>query len=879
MGRYLVLGLFLLSSFRLVAEPADLNVPAAQAKYDAQRAVADRAKARMEERERDYRRVEGEYFDAVGREKQAQASLDSAQRKLSDLNSQISSFESDLLRIQSTIDDYERQQRRLENEVRDRRHDLADVDRDLATEKAKATPDEAKIAQLEKKHDSLESQIKDLDRRIDRLQDEIADSRRQYSQKQNELAQANRDRQQQLFVINDCQDEVRRATDFVRTCQNRLSDAKSSFAFAQSEYQQEERLARAAFDNLQVVIANYNRERDKVVAAATQAGNRDGGREAQDRAGAPGSSDGKAFALVRGFEVGSAEGRARDGARGYREGREKGAQLAEAEFRAGLKAGKEWAEVKATREELPRGYNVALNDLLSGAPKDQATIDISESDGGEGGSDGIELSAFPQTVGSHAAPAFSLPAEPAYVVPGVGSISVGVPARDNRYFSAPCQSVMLPEFGPLCSKVYDETYGGGYQSSFRSLYSQAYASAFAANVKGAYDEALAKLYATEFQTGLARGAGDGGLLQGFSERLPSAVAEQFAAGGQAFRAQMQRGYLPMVRSLDLLDTNGDGLFTPGETARLRLIMDNYGGKATPKGQFKARITKVVGLESLSATVRELPAVAAETRATILGVVSVKVGTLAAKQKVRIEGVIEGGALAFGFAVEKEVHFPVELEAVTLSKKAKIGETVNANFRYRNLSGARTEEAKVVLSARPAVVAITSTNLVVPALDPGQTAEITAPLKPGIWVGENTEVPFFSDMEKVSQPFNQTLSLDRDGALLLFDTQGLPIPNSTLVVKAGAIVSFQVQFKYLRNYNQNGPFYVQANSQSQAAITHSDGSTSGVNYGSFGPGSTAGKIRLNYNVPKTLAGKKEWVMVTLYNNGAVLHALQVYLDIR
>lgn len=871
----------LAASLSVIAETGDLNVPAAQAKYDAQRAIADRAKARMEERERDYRRVEGEYFDAVGREKQAQATLDAAQRRLSELNSTISSYESDLVRIQSTIDDYDRQQRRLESEVRDRRHDLADVDRELFLEKSKPTPDAAKVAQLESRHENLESQIRDLERRIDRIQDDIADARRQYSQKQNELAQANRDRQQQLFVINDCQDEVRRAGDFVRLCQSRLSEAKSTFIFAQSEFQQEDRLAQQAYAYLQAVIANYNRERDKVVAAATAAGNRDGGREAQERAPAPGTSEGKAFAAAKGFEVGSAEGRARDRAQGYREGREKGDQIPEvaAYYEKGFKSGREWADSKAAKEDLPRGYNLALTALLSNEPARKITLDISETSPGDAGGGGVELSAKPKVVGSVAEPAYVMPGTPAYAVPAVGTVSVTVPTRDNRYFSAPCQVVILPEFGPLCAKVYDDSYASGYQSVYRSVYSQSFAAAFGENIKAAYDAALALVNAQELREGLAQGALDRGVLVGYAKRLPDAVAEQFAAGEEAFRAQMLTGYLPIVRSLDLVDTNGDGLFTPGETAKLRLVLDNYGGQATPNAQFKARITKLVGLEGVTTSLRDLPAIAAETRATIDGVVGARVAVLPAKQKIRIEGVVEGGSLAFGFAVEKEVHFPIELEAVTLSKKAKIGETVSATFRYRNLTKERSVESKVTLSAKPAVVAITSDKLMVPAIEPGQTVDVTAPLKPGMWVGENTDVPFYSEMEKFTQPFWQGLSLDRDGALLLFDTQGLPIPTSTLVVAAGSVVSFQAQFKYLRNYNLNGPFYVQASSTSQPTITAASGSTTGVNYGAFGPGSTASKIRFSYNVPKSLAGKKEWVMVTLYNNGAVLHALQVYLDVR
>jgi len=877
---------FLVGPHPLFAEPMDLDVAGAQAKYDAQKSIADRAKARMDERERDYRRVESEYFDALSREKQAQASLATAQDRLQTLNSEISSLESRLSSIQSDIADLERNQRRLEQQVRDLRHDLQHVDEELSAEKAKPTPDAAKVAQLENQHENIENQIRDLERRIDRLQDDIQDRRRDYTDTQNKLAQSNRDRQQQLLVISDCQDAVRRAADFVRLCQSRLSDAKSSFSFAQAEYQQEERLARQAYDYLQVVVANYNRERDKVVALATQTGNRDGGREASERASAPGSIDGKAWAIRQGQAVGTAEAKVRDRSRGYREGREKGATLSQvaSQYRDGLVAGREWAVVKAAKEELPRGYNDSLSALLSGPPKNAATLDISESVP-EGSGGGQELSAKPKPVGAHTAPAFGIPSDPAYQVPPAGSIAVSVPARDNRYFSAPCQSLILPEFGPLCARVYDENYGSGYASGYRSLYSQSFASAYDANIKAAYDGALAQSFADEFGAGLAQGAGELGVLNGFAEKMPVAAAEQYAAGKKAFADQMATGYLPVVRALDIVDSNRDGLFTPGEVAKLQLVLDNYGGLATPQGRLQARVTKIIGFEAVSASVRELPSIDGETRATIVGVVSAKVGAAYPKRKIRMEGVIEGGSVAFGFAVEKEVHFPVELEAVTFSKKPKINETVTASFRYRNLTMDRTPEAKLTLLTRPAVMAITSEKLTVPAIDPGQAVEVTAPAKPGMWVGENTEVVFESQIENVGgieklvQPHSQLVPIDRDGALLLYDNSGQPIPGSTISVKAGSVVSFQAQFKYLRPHNLPGPFVVRATSTSVPQITHASGSTTGVNYGSYGPGMTASKIRFSYTVPASLAGKKEWAMITLYNGNVVLHAMQVYLDIR
>ncbi len=863
------------------AESQDLDVAGAEARYDAQRAVADRAKARMDERERDYRRIEGEYYTAVGDQNKAQSELDSAQNYLTQINNQISSLESEISRLTSDASDLDRQRRRLEQDLHEKHHEMDQIRADLTAEKAKPAPDAAKISQLESQYNSAENEADTLQRRLTRVEDEIQDNRVTTQNKRNELAKANRDREQQLSVISDCKDQLRRAQDFVRLCQTRLSDAKSAYNTALADFQAEDRLAQQAYDYLQQVIANYNREREKVIALATQAGNNHGGREASERAPEPGAAAGKSFALARGLEIGTSEAKLRDYAKGYREGRAHGAEIVQVAsvYNQGILAGREWADLKAAKEDLPRGYNDSLSSMLSEAPKGSQEIDISDTLPGDAGGSGVELSSDPKAIVGHAAPQFGSLSDPVYQLPSMGAVGTTIPQRDNRYFSAPCQNLILAEFGPLCARVYDESYGSGYQSVYKSVYTQTFKGAYDANIKSAYESALAQAFSDQTNAGLEKGANELGVLNGFAARLPSAVAENYAAGQKAFNEQMATGYLPVVRSLDLIETNRDGLFTPGETVKLKLVLDNYGDQATPKGKLNVRITRVSGLEALSSQTREVPPVNGQTRALIEGVVTAKIGVLSAKQKLHLEGVVEGGKVAFGFSVDKEAHFPLELESITLAKKPKINEAVNATLKYHNLTAEKTPESKLVLTTRPNVVSVVSDKLVVPALDAGQSAEVTASIKPGMWVGENTEVPFFSMVESFEQPFSQGLALDRDAVLLLFNSSGQPVPNSTLVVKAGSSIALQAQFKYLRNYNLGGPFWVKATSTSDPTITSSSGSTTSVNYGGWGPGMSTGPVRFSYDVPKALAGKKSWVMITLYEGNSVLHAMQVYLDIR
>jgi hypothetical protein len=67
--------------------------------------------------------------------------------------------------------------------------------------------------------------------------------------------------------------------------------------------------------------------------------------------------------------------------------------------------------------------------------------------------------------------------------------------------------------------------------------------------------------------------------------------------------------------------------------------------------------------------------------------------------------------------------------------------------------------------------------------------------------------------------------------------------------------------------------------SHPLITFANGSTTSVNYGSLSPGTQLQKIQIMYEVPKALAGKKEWVMIQADEGSKAQHVLMVYLDIQ
>ena len=121
-------------------------------------------------------------------------------------------------------------------------------------------------------------------------------------------------------------------------------------------------------------------------------------------------------------------------------------------------------------------------------------------------------------------------------------------------------------------------------------------------------------------------------------------------------------------------------------------------------------------------------------------------------------------------------------------------------------------------------------------------------------------------------------MDRFGSLLLFDTNGNPVPTGTLNVRAGEKVSFLVQLKG-NQVASTGPVKIEPTLTSDPSIALAGGSQSTVNYGMLGAGFTGEKYRYIFNVPESQKGKSGYVMIQLSEGSQAIHALQVLLNIQ
>ena len=768
-------------------------------------------------------------------------------------------------------------------------------------------PDSAELARLRRQLETAQNDLRDIESRLSDAQGKISAQERSINDLDHNISQAERDitskrsnlsqlRSKRLDAQSQISIEERnlsRAQNDAREAQNLVDRHTPVLESARRDWRQQESEAQTAYNYLQQVIANYNAALNQVLITAEKDATQHSHHEAIDRAPSLAEPVGQRDAKAIGDARGSLEGSARDFSRGYKSGRESAAsnsRLARS-YEEGIKLGVASADNKTQKEDFPLGYNNAWDQLLAHAPENTATIDITSQTSNNPGENGTDLDPRKKPIMTVPAPEFTFPQEPSYTVPIAGIPTFNTPTADLRYRVYPCSGLQLPEFEPKCRERYDDTYSRQFASRFAEIFRNTYATSFNNSVKAYYDAALARTYSPNWTSGEEQGAKDQGAINGFGSSLPQARARQYQLGQSSVGSLLATGHLIIVRDVKLIEESGDGLFASGDRAKLRVVLDNYGLKSSPLGKARVRITSKTNADSLSFEIRDLPSLAANTRTILEGVVAAKISRAKAKSKISLEGVIELKTTDGSYIElervqpEAEIRFPLEIGSLTLSKKPKVDEEVPAKLKLTNNTSEMMSPKEILLSSDPGVVSFIKSSLTSPDLLPGQSAELDVNVKPGVWVSDDIPVNVLGTTQNIGgvnesvQVFPQTIKIDRNAVLALKDRNGQSVPSGTLDVVAGQTLFFKVQFNFLANSRQPGPFVVRFTQASAPGIRPANNSTTGVNYGGWGPGTNSQPITFAFDIPQTLRGKSGYIMIQLNDGATATHALQVSLRIR
>ncbi|MBI3296177.1 MAG: hypothetical protein HYZ71_15740 [Deltaproteobacteria bacterium] len=742
---------------------------------------------------------------------------------------------------------------------------------------------------LQSKLSQIDRDIQSLQRDVRSLEDDMNNCRNQQNVKLNEIARLNRERDSVRIQISNDSSEVTRCANITASALQDVNRQMGPYNLALSNYQTEKLRTDGLYGYWQQVVANYNAALKDVLSRSDAKARRDADAEAQGRAAGPGDQAGLATGNQQGTDKGLGDVRDRDRASGYIQGRTTAsteAQLANS-YAAGTASGDSMAVEKARLENFPVGYNQVLAGLFNAPPTLNQTVDISDSLSSEPGGNGVLLQLKNKAIGHGVAPSVIAPKTPVLNPPSYQAPSVNIPAALKTNYAPQCNDVVLPEFKPRCLDQYESSYGSGFDASYQSVYSSHYKDKFVEASQTAYSAVVAQTNAEAFEAGRQSGAQDQGLLDGFSNNLAKRMDEQKALGQTQVATDLEGGGLVVVRGASLADSNGDGLLTTGERVRLRLVIDNYGKQATALEAIQFHLAGTKGVGEASVTLRTLPALVAETRTTLEGVLTAPITSEMVGGELGLSGAVEVSAtpkIVLGSASGAgAVHFPIEVTDIKLAKDPAVNEVVDAVVKFSNLTAVKSLEQKLALKTSPVFATVEGT---VPALAPIEaeaTGEVKVRLKPGPWVGENTFTRFKADLtngsDTLSQAFPKYIHINRSASLLLLDRAQKAIPDSTIDVQAGGWAIFNAQMVYQEKVYQRGPMVMSFSKASDPGIQLAAGGTTSVNYGYLSPGAKQTPVGFTFFVPQSLKGKTAWVMMLATENGALLHSMMVYLNVK
>lgn len=736
-----------------------------------------------------------------------------------------------------------RQRDNLAENLDRKRNNLNSIDREVSDLRSEVQRIRSDIAATDRNISDTETRIRNFETRLSNIRFEISDAELSLGRARDTLADARsaRDRQQQIVD----QAQVNRDAAF--------------------------REERSAYAYYQEVLANYNRAYDAAVAAGRSGGISHGDREGLDRGTPVGRTDGDRNGTQNGNNAGLSHSREIATARGYNHGLTNGgtdASLA-ANYREGLGNGAAAARSKAMAEDYPRAYNNRLNEVFAAAPSSSAEYDITDELPTLPGDVGPLQDPTPKQIGTGRVPSYSQRGEPAVDIPQPGTPGMTIPTVDRRFFAPTCGGEPLPVFNRACLDSYGSNYNGGYDAGYRRHYVAAYQPAFRTSAEAAYTSARQTQHPDLFTTNAQQGARDKGTLDGFANTLPGARVQAEREGIAAVATLRGQGFMPLLRTVSLVQAVDDGNMSPGEAVKVEIVLDNYGFKNAAHEKLQIRLSDVNNAR-FSVLIRKLPAITADTRVTLTGVLT-GAAAEAAGNSLSLKAVLEEvQADGTGTPLDEAtftagIRMPLELTAVTFGGPLRIGTAAEAVMAFKNNTNSSLEALTMPFSLNGEGLTTTATSVDTPVLSGGETTQIRVPVTPTEFASTSIPVGFVLQAGSIAGSTAVTITknvgvlVSRTGQLeLCVPTCGGAV-NLPLHVRAGGTLSLSTQFRFTGT--QAGTFEFGKLSQSDNRITSANNSTFRVGPSQWGPGSSPYAATFGYTIPAALRGTTQWV--TLY----------------
>lgn len=736
---------------------------------------------------------------------------------------------------------------------------------------------------------TTESRLSDLDNRIARLKSDIQDLREDIQAKNTlitrlatEIQTLNADIQdlsadldlarQRLNAATVALDDARRARDrqtpVVNAARTEMNAAVTAANNAKTYYNQ--------------VLANYNNARSAAADHGRAQAANDAGREASERATPVAATDGDQDGTAKGRTEGTAAAREVAGVQGYNRGLARGdadAALADA-FNSGIASGKALAHAKADAEDRPASYNSTLSGLLASTPDETLEVDITSSLPDVPGDVGPLQSTAPKAIGRIDAPAFLPKADVPVRIPTAGSVQSNAPRADHRYDRAQCDGEPLLEFVTVCRNAYASEYDPSFARSYDSVYRTQYTEAFGVSARIAYNAARQTTFPDVELAQAKVGAKDLGTLRGFAAELQTAKTQAVAAGQADVQRVKASGYLPVLRSVSLVDDVRDGVLAPGEAVRLKVVIDNLGDLNGAKEDLLVRLTGIDNA-AFDVTLRKLPALKAKARIVLTGVLPGRLAREAGKTahvRAQLSRSLSPDTALDVADFEGVIKSPVEISAVSLPSGLRVGTAVDATLSLTNNTQVDVPAGAAAFRLVGEGLTSTVTSVDLPALAAGATATVAVRVTPTAAASDTIPVDFQLTLANVGGANTLTISKGVVVPVTRAATLRVCLPTCGAVLRlplqvtAGQAFSIPTELKV----TAQGTYNWGKTAASNPGIGTVSDTT--VRVGPFSTGPTTMRDNWQYTVSTSLRGTLQWIMLDVKVGATQIQTLKLPIQV-
>jgi hypothetical protein len=876
----------------------------AKRRYHEQEFITQRALQRYQQDKQQQDRQEQHLRGIQNHIQILETRLSSVDRDIANLQSRIRQYEMDIPRLEREMNtvnneksqllsvrsrlDYDQTDLHRRNDDLTRRIQSLNQQLDQARQNNETTAEQRLLAErqpLLDERDRVQSQLQSTIQQLRQNRSQLEQANARLTRVQQEHQQAGREisnLRAQIVSIESSRGQWQSELQSLRNSENEASIrlrelsniAMSSAAMYQTEYQ----LAQTIYQEYRRLLEEYEQRKAEIEQLALSQAEADSRREADQKARIEAATQAETQAKNAAQRKAQTDISLRDFVKGYEQGFQDQGQSPDLtdSYTRSYASGEAVATQKAESEIFPQHFNQSINGLKSAEPSSERVLKDAELDESFDGGSTLDLATLIKEVASVNAPRIEKPNTPDLKAPTTQSAPASS-MRHERLFYQPQCSHLQNELAQLCLDAYDRGYTRGFTRSYTELFRSHYIQLFNQISEQSYLQLLASGDdQSELSRGRLEGAKNAGRVNGYEKSIQEKSRIAADRAQNEFLSDRNSSFMIRLHSLQLIDSNGDGLMSSGESVRFQMVLDNLGGTSPEQGLLIFTLKNSQSLEEISHTQRTLPELKGDTRTTLDGLFTAKVAQGShnlSDLKVDVELVREDTKeVIASLRFAQPIRFPVDL--YNIFGRLQVQNYTEVLLSFRNNLDSPSEEQSLSITDTLGILEVAE-EVTLPALAPNETTTLALSMRLKQKPVTGTTLTMVVGYENgITQHLDADAILARDAKIRLYTQPGSELTQDTIKVRANQEFNILGSMEYLSTSPQIGPISLRISNRT-AGVRLPNNSTVGVNWGTVSKNRTVNPTRFRFIAsPQT---ERQSISFQLLKGTEVIDTKTVYLE--